>query len=78
MPARHVFTLDLQPESESTPPRLALVLVGLSPDQRGFIHLTPECSDLEQLERCIAALQAELAELQEEARMFFTEAYGHG
>ena len=54
------FTLNLDPTSEAIPARVSIALTGGRPDERGVLHLTPDCITLDELEGRINQLQHEL------------------
>jgi hypothetical protein len=62
------FELHVEPETDTHPTKVSVVLQGARPDERGVIHLTPECMSLDVLEGCINALQDELDLLRSKAR----------
>ena len=65
------FELHVEPETDTHPAKVSVVLQGARPDERGVIHLTPECMSLDVLEGCINALQHELDLLRAKARQAF-------
>jgi hypothetical protein len=71
------FELQVEPETETTLPRVSLSLVGASPDEHGIIHVTPDCRTLDELEACINALQDELDLARAAARRIFAGHVGH-
>ena len=72
------FTLHVEPWSDTHPPRVSIVLTtGAAPDERGLLHITPDCMTLDELEGCINALQDELDVLRADARRAFTVSAGH-
>ncbi len=77
MRATGAFELHLQPAAEARPMRISVALVGAQPDERGTIHMTPDCMTLDDLEACINVLQDELDFLRVHARRAFTGAHGH-
>ena len=56
---------------------VSIALTGAVPDAHGILHLTSGCLTLDDLERCITALQDELDVLRAEARRTFTTGTGH-
>ena len=77
---RSVGALELQvePETETHPMRVSMVLRGARADEHGTILMSPECMSLDVLEGCINALQDELDILRAEARRVFTQKWaGH-
>ena len=71
------FELHVHPASEARPMRVSVALVGAQPDERGTIHMTPDCMTLDALEACLSVLQDELDLLRVHARRAFTGAGGH-
>ena len=70
------FELHVEPENDTCPAKVSVVLQGVRPDERGVIHLTPECMSLDVLEGCINALQDELDLLRAKARQAFMVTVG--
>jgi hypothetical protein len=70
------FTLHVE-SGDERPSRVSVALTGAVPDDRGVLHLTPDCMALDELEGCINALQDELDVLRAEARRAFTISAGH-
>jgi hypothetical protein len=54
-----------------------VLTTGAAPDERGLLHVTPDCMTLDELEGCINALQDELDVLRADARRAFTVTAGH-
>ncbi len=77
MHAVGAFELHIEPETETRPMRVSICLVGAVPDDRGVLHLSPDCMRLDDLEGCINALQDELDLLRVRARQVFATAIGH-
>ncbi len=77
MHAVGAFELHIEPETETRPMRVSICLVGAVPDDRGVLHLSPDCMRLDDLEGCINALQDELDLLRVRARQVFGTAIGH-
>ncbi len=73
MRASGAFQLDIEPETDTQPMRVKVVLLGVHPDEYGVIHMTPECMSLDVLEGCINALQDELDLLRADARRAFMQ-----
>jgi hypothetical protein len=72
------FALNVQSETDAHPPRVSIVLTtGAAPDERGLLHVTPDCMTLDELEGCINALQDELDVLRADARRAFIVTAGH-
>ncbi len=72
------FTLHVEPWSDTHPPRVSIVLItGAVANERGPVHVTPDCITLDDLEGCIHALQDELDVLRADARRAFTMSAGH-
>ena len=71
MRASGAFQLVIEPETDTRPMRVKVVLLGVHPDEHGVIHMTPECLSLDVLEGCINALQDELDLLRADARQAF-------
>ncbi len=71
MRASGAFQLDIEPETDTRPMRVKVILLGLHPDEHVVIHITPECMSLDVLEGCINALQDELDLLRTDARQAF-------
>ncbi len=67
------FELHIQPETEAWPIRVSICLAGATPDDRGVLHLSPDCMRLDDLEGCINALQDELDLLRVRAREAFSQ-----
>ena len=65
------FELEVEPETDTHPAKVSVVLRGARPDEHGVVHLTPECKTLDVLEGCINALQDELDLLRAKARQAF-------
>ena len=77
MRASGAFELQIEPEADTRPMKVAVVLRGVKPDEYGNLHMTPECMSLDVLEGCINALQDELDRVRAEARRVFIGAAGH-
>jgi hypothetical protein len=77
MRAVGTFELHVEPETETRLARISLVLIGTMPDERGVIHVTPDCHRLDELEACINALQDELDHARAAARRIFEGVVGH-
>jgi hypothetical protein len=71
------FTLVVEPATATLPARVSIALTGAVPDQRGVLHVTPNCMSLDELESCINALQDELDLLRTEARQTFAGGSGY-
>ena len=71
------FVLHVVSETPSTPTRISIALSGAIPDQRGVLHVTPECMTLDELEGCINGLQDELDVIRAEARRVLFSSTGH-
>jgi hypothetical protein len=72
------FALHVQPETDAHPPRVSIVLTtGAVANERGLVHITPDCMTLDELEGCINALQDELDVLRADARRAFMVTAGH-
>ncbi len=71
------FQLDIEPDTDTHPMKVRVVLLGAQPDEHGAISMTPECMSLDVLEGCINALQDELDMVRAEARRVFRQATGH-
>jgi len=71
------FELRIEPETDTQPLKVAVVLRGARPDEHGNLPMTPVCMSLDVLEGCINALQDELDLLRAEARRVFTVGVGH-
>ncbi len=71
------FELHIEPETETRPLRISVCLTGAVPNDRGVVHMTPDCMRLDDLEACINALQDELDLLRTRARQEFATAAGH-
>ena len=71
------FTLHIEPASGATPPRVAIVLASVGPDDQGRVRLTPDCMTLDELEGQINALQDELDLLRADVRRAFELTVGH-
>lgn len=71
MRASGAFQLDISPETDTHPLKVRVVLLGAQPDERGVIHMTPECISLDVLEGCLNALQDELDIVRADARKAF-------
>ena len=65
------FQLDIQPETDTQPMRVKVVLLGVHPDEHGLIPMTPECMSLDVLEGCLNALQDELDLVRADAQRAF-------
>ncbi len=74
MHAVGAFELHIEPGTETRPMRVSICLVGAVPDDRGVLHLSPDCMRLDDLEGCINALQDELNLLRVRARGAFAMA----
>ena len=55
-----VFILHVEPTTVAHPAMVSIALTGAVPDAHGILHLTSGCLTLDDLERCITALQDEL------------------
>ncbi len=73
MHAVGAFELHIEPETETRPLRVSICLAGAVPDDRGVLHLSPDCMRLDDLEGCINALQDELDLLRVRAREAFSQ-----
>ena len=71
------FELHVEQETETRPLRVSICLSGAIPDDRGVLHMSPDCMRLDDLEGCINALQDELDLLRAQARRVFTTGAGH-
>ncbi len=71
------FELHVEQETETRPMQVSICLAGAVPDERGIVHLSPDCLRLDDLEGCINALQDELDLLRAQARRVFTGGAGH-
>src|SRR4051794_35895210 len=71
------FTPEIEPATEAMPPRVAIILPGSFPDERGNVRLTPDCMTLDELESAINGLQDELDVLRADARRVFDLTAGH-
>lgn len=71
------FELHIEPETETRPMRVSVCFFGAVPDERGVLHLSPDCMRLDQIEGCINSLQDELDTLRMRARVAFATATGH-
>ena len=69
--------LHIEPGTETRPMRVSICLAGAVPDDRGVLHLSPDCMRLDDLEGCTNALQDELDLLRVRARQVFATATGH-
>jgi len=67
------FTLNIEPATEAIPARVSIGLSGPRPDEKGILHLTPDCMTLDELEGQINGLQDELDALRAEARRSFAD-----
>jgi hypothetical protein len=47
------FTLEIEPATRAMPPRVAVVLASVDPDDQGRVRLTPGCMTLDELESAI-------------------------
>lgn len=72
-----MFTLHIEPETAALPARVSIALSGAMPDQRGVLHVTPNCMTLDELEGYINAIQDELEVIRAEARRAFVRTTGH-
>src|SRR4051794_18967809 len=54
------FILHVEPTTVAHPAMVSIALTGAVPDAHGILHLTSGCLTLDDLERCITALQDEL------------------
>lgn len=77
MRASGAFELHIEPETDTRPAKVTVVLRGAHPDEAGNLRMTPECLSLDVLEGCINALQDELDLLRAQARWVFTTDAGH-
>ncbi len=66
------FELHIEPETETRPMRVSICLTGAPRDDRGMVHMSPDCMRLDELEGCIKALQDELDLLRVRAREAFS------
>jgi hypothetical protein len=71
------FTLEIEPATRAMPPRVAIVLASVDPDDQGRVRLTPGCMTLDELESAINTLQDELDMLRADARRAFDPTAGH-
>jgi hypothetical protein len=71
------FTLEIEPATRAMPPRVAIVLANVGPDDQGRVRLTPGCMTLDELESAINTLQDELDMLRADARRAFDPTAGH-
>ena len=71
------FELHVEQETETQPLRVSICLSGVTSDDRGMLHISPDCMRLDDLEGCINALQDELDLLRAQARRVFTTGAGH-
>ena len=71
MRASGAFQLDIEPETDTHPMKVRVVLLGAQPDEHGAIPMTPECMSPDVLEGCINALQDELDLVRADARRAF-------
>ncbi len=71
------FELHIEQGTETQPLRVSICLTGATPDDKGVLHMSPECMRLDDLEGCINALQDELDLLRAQARRVFTTGAGH-
>ena len=71
------FELHVEQETDTRPMRVSVCLHGAVPDDRGVVHMTPDCLRLDELEACINALQDELDLLRAQARQVFAVGVGH-
>ena len=71
------FALRIEPATAQLPARVAIALTGTVPDERGVLHVTPDCLTLDDLEGHINALQDELDTLRAEARRVFDGQTGY-
>jgi hypothetical protein len=76
MRASGAFELVVQPETDTHPTKVSVVLRGAVRDELGLIHDTPDCMTLDVLEGCINALQGELDLMRAEARLAFRRRAG--
>ena len=67
------FQLDIEPETDTHPMKVRVVLLGAQPDEHGAIPMTPECMSLDVLEGCLNALQDELDLVRADARRVFMQ-----
>ncbi len=63
-----IFRLDIQPATTLAPARLSVCLAQYATDERGGIHITPECSTPDELEGWINSLQDDLDMLRKDLR----------
>ncbi len=66
------FELHMEPETEAHPMRVSICLSDMRADDRGVVHMSPDCMTLDVLEGCIDALQDELDLLRVQARRAFS------
>ena len=78
MRALGAFELHVEQETEATLPRVSIALVGVTPDEQGVVHVTPDCRTVDELEACINSLQDELDAARVAARRIFSGEVGHG
>ena len=76
MRASGAFELHIEPETNTHPAKVKVVLRGARPDEHGSLRMTPECMSLDVLEGCINALQDELDMVRAEARRVFAVGAG--
>ena len=76
MRASGAFELHIEPETDTHPAKVTVVLRGAKPDEHGNLAMTPECMSLDVLEGCLNALQDELDMVRAEARRVFIQAAG--
>ena len=71
------FILNTEAATSTHPARVSIVLTGAVPDERGLLHVIPDCMSLDELEGCINQLQDELDVLRAEAWRTFVSSTGH-
>ncbi len=54
------LTLRIGRDPEHIPQRVSVAVAGAAVDDEGFVHITPDCITLDDLEGCINLLQDEL------------------
>jgi len=70
MRALETFLLDIRPGNEQSPARVRIA-VQQTAGESGRVFLTPECTELDEIEGHINALQDELDQIRERARRAF-------
>jgi hypothetical protein len=68
MRSLETFVLDIQPGDEILPARVRIAVPRNSSAEAGRVFLTPECTDLDEIEGHINALQDELDQLRQQAQ----------